>query len=51
MPKNTNRRPQTAKSRNEPLMRAMQEKRFGNAAVKHRNKKKYTRSTDWKQDI
>jgi len=44
-------RPQTPKGRNEPLMRAMQDKRYGSAAAKHRNKKKYARTDNWKQDI
>ena len=38
-----NKRPQAQKARNEQLMRAMQEKRFGNAAGTHKSKKAYTR--------
>lgn len=36
MGKNTNRRPQTPKSRNEPFMRAMQEVRRSSAAAPHK---------------
>lgn len=42
-----NKRPQTPKARNEQLMRAMQEKRFGNAAGLHKNKKAYTRKSKY----
>lgn len=44
MKKNTNRRVQNPKpGRNEPLMRAMQQKRFGNAAGSTKPKTDYTR--------
>lgn len=44
----TNRRGQTPKPRNEPLMRAMQEVRRSSASEPHRNKSKYTRKTKHK---
>lgn len=47
MKKKTNRRPQTskpAKSGNTPYMEAMQGKRFGSAATKHRMATDYRRT-------
>lgn len=42
MPKNKN-RPQTPKGRNEPLMRAMQDKRRSSASGPHKPKTAYVR--------
>lgn len=50
MNKNKSRRPQTPKARNEQLMRAMQDKRYGNAAGFHKPKTSYNRNDkSWKK--
>lgn len=47
-----NKRPQTPKSRNLPLAKAMQELRQSSAATPHVNRTKYNRNDkSWKRDI
>lgn len=45
----TKNRPQAVKVRNEAWMHAEQERRRSNVAVPHRNKKKYTRKSKYKE--
>jgi hypothetical protein len=49
MSKNKRKRPQTPKTRNEPLMRANQGLRFSNAAEPHKSKKAYVRKPKHKE--